>query len=100
MSFMKYRLAAGKFIEDKQDAVSMKHKLSVRINAGDHLSEQCKRCGCEPLLESTTFLKKPKEKTDREITEVSLIKRKNDKCVSAPPVSLLDKEVTYLDWRL
>ncbi|KAG0432466.1 hypothetical protein HPB47_020818 [Ixodes persulcatus] len=52
------------------------HKLTVGNNSEGHLSDHCKRCGCEPLLESTTFLKKAKEKKQSgRLQRLSLLKR-------------------------
>lgn len=74
------------------------HNLSVRNNAGGHLADHCRRCAdCKPLLAATKFLKKSKDKTEREIIEAFYIKRKDDNCISMPSLFLLQKEVMFLD---
>lgn len=73
------------------------HRLAVRSNSGGHMSEHCKRCGCQPLLEETRFLRRAVDKTEREIIEAYYIKKANDKCISTPSLSLFDKEFQFLD---
>lgn len=72
------------------------HRLAVSSNMGGHLADHCKRCGCEPLLNETTFLRRAKNKTEREIIEAVFIKRAGEKCVSTPSLALSDKEVSFL----
>lgn len=73
------------------------HNLCVRNNAGGHLADHCGRCGCKPDLTGTKFLRKAKEKTEREIIEAFYIKKKENNCVSAPSLYLLQSEMVFLE---
>lgn len=43
------------------------HRSAVDSNVGGHLAVHCKRCGCAPLLEQTTFIRRAREKTKMEL---------------------------------
>lgn len=45
----------------------------------------------------TKFLKRAKDKTEREIIKVLFIRKVGDKCISMPLPSLTDKKVSFLD---
>lgn len=62
--------------------------MAVSSNLGGHLVDHCKRCGCEQFLEKTTFLRRAKNKTEREVFEAVFIKRAGDKCVSMTSLAL------------
>lgn len=73
------------------------HSLSIKNNAGGHLSEHCKRCGCSPEFARTDFLKRSHDRTEREIVEAYHIHKSGDKCISVPSITLCDKEVAFLE---
>lgn len=72
------------------------HNLNVRNQTGGFLGEHCKRCGCTPDFQRTQFLKKAKDKTEREIMEAFFIHKAGDNCVSRPSIVLSDAEIDYL----
>uniref|UniRef100_A0A147BCD3 Putative secreted protein n=1 Tax=Ixodes ricinus TaxID=34613 RepID=A0A147BCD3_IXORI len=52
---------------------------------------------CKPDLTGTKFLRKAKQKTEREIIEAFYIKKKENNCVSAPSLYLLQSEMVFLE---
>lgn len=73
------------------------HSLAVRTNTGGHLDFHCRRCGCMPSFEDTVFLSKSRNKLQREVVEAYFINKKSDHCVSMPSLTLLQKELQFLD---
>lgn len=61
-------------------------------NIGRHLTDHFKSCGCEPILDNTSFEGEQQKKTKREIIEAVFIRRTGNKCVSTPFLTLGNKE--------
>lgn len=60
------------------------------------MATHCATCGCLPLLDQTFIVKSYSNQIARETCEVSGIERLGIYCLSAPSVSILTKELDYL----
>ncbi|MDD9361587.1 MAG: hypothetical protein PV344_01505, partial [Anaplasma sp.] len=62
-----------------------------------HLGLHCRDCHCTPVFDKCEVIRKNKDKLTREIIEAREIGRLGENCVSAPSLSLSDKECCFLD---
>lgn len=73
------------------------HGAFLNSASGAHLALHCKECGCKPNFGATEIKGRNKDKLTREISEAAQISYSgSDKCVSAPSISLLDRELGFL----
>ena len=87
---------SGRCINDRV----REHALSMRNGTGSHLPHHCKECSCEPLLNSTSILRRSKDKVARELAEAMYIKQFGNQCISVPSLSLFENEFAFLSERL
>lgn len=73
------------------------HSASTRQSPSGHLAVHCDRCECDPKFDETRIVGSGATKIAREILEAFTIRsRGTDVCVSAPSLSLSDREYTSL----
>lgn len=72
------------------------HALALRSSPAGHLAVHVRDCLCTPLFEHTKVLKRFSGQRSRELFEAQVILSKGDACISAPSVSLSEKEQFYL----
>lgn len=75
----------------------MEHRRSLKGKEYSHIAQHCSKCsGCFPVFKDTKVVAKHNNQHVREIIEAFHIRRNEGKCVSAPSLTLLDKEFHFL----
>ena len=72
------------------------HCNNVKNGQGSWLAIHCKSCGCAPIFNACTVIKRMFDKLTREIIEAEAIASLGSKCVSTPSLTLSDKELYFL----
>lgn len=72
------------------------HERSLSCTPGLHLPAHCGECGCEPVFNDAKVVSRDSRYMGRKIIEAFHIRGKGERCVSAPSISLSDKEFDYL----
>lgn len=75
------------------------HHYNVTRLLSGHLAIHCRDCGCKPIFEQTSVVRRCRDKTAREIIEAREIDKAGSLCVSAPSILLTKKELEFLSSR-
>ena len=89
----KYIGQTGRSFNDR----AREHRLNVQNKSGGHLADHCRRCGCAPDFQRSSFLKRASNKLEKEIMGAFLINKAGDQCVSDPSLFLSKDEMAFLE---
>lgn len=73
------------------------HELNLMNDGLAHLPMHCKACGCVPRFNEFKILGRSRYKTARELMEAYYIKKKGERCISEPSVTLYASETRLFD---
>lgn len=71
--------------------------LAVQNKTGRSLDIHCRNCGCVSKFDKIDVMARARDNTEREIMELFFMKHSGDKCVSTPPLSVFDRDFSFLD---
>ncbi|CAN7952088.1 unnamed protein product, partial [Ixodes pacificus] len=73
------------------------HRASLGTTTGSNLARHCAACACVPAFDRCEIIKHHRDCRTREIIEAFSIIKKDTSAVSMPSVTLLRKEIAYLE---
>ncbi|KAH9364408.1 hypothetical protein HPB48_012722 [Haemaphysalis longicornis] len=77
----------------------LEHKRTLQGDKHSQAAQHCAKCGCAPVFEDTVVIAKHKDQRVREIIEAYHMRKKAEKCVSIPSMSLAENEYVFLNGR-